>query len=96
MLRIRYAQMRIAESALPSATDIGEMHWRVRKVPRGDTGSAHIRGTLVPVEEPSTASKADIDQGVARSLGATYPSKVPSRPIRVQAPLVLMFGRCTQ
>ena len=28
---------------------------------RGSLNSAHIPGTLVPVEEPSTASKADLN-----------------------------------
>jgi hypothetical protein len=29
----------------------------------GGLNSAHIRGTHVPVEEPSTASEADISRG---------------------------------
>jgi hypothetical protein len=35
---------------------------------RGGPNSAHIHGTHVPVEEPSTASKADISPALADTM----------------------------
>jgi hypothetical protein len=34
---------------------------------RGSLNSTHIHGTHVPVEEPSTASIADLDNGFLRT-----------------------------
>ena len=36
---------------------------------RGSLNSAHIHGTDVPVEEPSTASRTDIHRSIAQSAG---------------------------
>ena len=35
---------------------------------RGGLNSTHIHGTSVPVEEPSTASRADIPTLIARTI----------------------------
>src|SRR5450432_557022 len=45
---------------------------------RGSLNSTHIRGTLVPVEEPSTASKPEvIKQSDPRSVGRSQPRVAP-------------------
>jgi hypothetical protein len=44
---------------------------------RGFLASAHIRGNHVPVEEPSTASKVDIREGLAAALSLISRSSDP-------------------
>ena len=40
---------------------------------RGSLNSAHIRGTHVPVEEPSTASKTEVTYSIISSARASEP-----------------------
>jgi hypothetical protein len=54
---------------------------------RGSFNSTHVYGTRVPVEEPSTASKADIHRLIRSSPQHGFNRSVVSAYLTIDAPL---------